>query len=186
MGIRLLIRQHFYIETIPVFSVHCECHGTWDSRKYMNQTFIITKCWKNNYSFDLHDDVIKWKHFPRNWPFVRGIHRSPVNSTHIGQWRGALMFSLICARINGWVNTGEAGDLRRYRVHCDVIVMCTVFGNDAMKTLILRTLRNKYRYLTRTNWRHRALQILANTGSGNGLLPDGTKPLPEPILTYHP
>ena len=23
-----------------------------------------------------HDDVIKWKHFPRNWPFVRGIHRS--------------------------------------------------------------------------------------------------------------
>ena len=24
----------------------------------------------------IHDDVIKWKHFPRNWPFVRGIHRS--------------------------------------------------------------------------------------------------------------
>ena len=23
-----------------------------------------------------HDDVIKWKHVPRNWPFVRGIHRS--------------------------------------------------------------------------------------------------------------
>ena len=22
-----------------------------------------------------HDDVIKWKHFPRYWPFVRGIHR---------------------------------------------------------------------------------------------------------------
>ena len=48
-----------------------------------------------------HDDVIKWKHFPRYWPFVRGIHRSPVNSPHKGQWRGALMFSLICARING-------------------------------------------------------------------------------------
>ena len=25
-----------------------------------------------------HNDVIKWKHFPRYWPFVRGIHRSPV------------------------------------------------------------------------------------------------------------
>ena len=24
-----------------------------------------------------HDDVIKWKHFPRYWPFVQGIHRSP-------------------------------------------------------------------------------------------------------------
>ena len=40
-----------------------------------------------------------------------------------GQWRGALMFSLICARINGWVNNGEAGYLRRHRAHYDVIVM---------------------------------------------------------------
>ena len=24
----------------------------------------------------VHDDVIKWKNFPRWWPFVRGIHRS--------------------------------------------------------------------------------------------------------------
>ena len=34
--------------------------------------------------------------FPRYWLFVRGIHRSPVNSPHKCQWRGALMFSLIC------------------------------------------------------------------------------------------
>ena len=33
----------------------------------------------------LHDDIIKWKHFSRYWPFVRGIHRSPVNSPHKGQ-----------------------------------------------------------------------------------------------------
>ena len=39
-----------------------------------------------------HDDVIKWKHFPRYWPFVRGIHRSLVNSPHKGQWCGALIF----------------------------------------------------------------------------------------------
>ena len=70
-----------------------------------------------------HNDVIKWKHFLRYWPFVRGIHRSPVNSPHKGQWRGALMFSLICVWINGWVNNREAGDLRRYRAHYDVIVM---------------------------------------------------------------
>ena len=41
-----------------------------------------------------HDDVIKWKHFPRYWPCVRGIHRSPVNSPHEGQWHGAFMFSV--------------------------------------------------------------------------------------------
>ena len=70
-----------------------------------------------------HDDVIKWKHFLRNWPFVRGIHRSPVNSPHKGQWRGALMLSLIYVWINDWVNNREAGDLRRYRAHYDVIVM---------------------------------------------------------------
>ena len=70
-----------------------------------------------------HDDVIKWKHFPRYWPFVWGIHRSPVNSAHNGQWRGALMFYLICARINGWVNNREAGNLRPHRAHYDAIVM---------------------------------------------------------------
>ena len=69
-----------------------------------------------------HDDVIKWKHFPRYWPVGRGIHRSPVNSGHEGQCR-ALMFSLICARINSWVNNREAGHLRCHRAHYDVTVM---------------------------------------------------------------
>ena len=73
-----------------------------------------------------HDDVIKWKHFPRYWPYARWIHRSPVNSPHKGQWRGALMFTLICTRINGWVNNRVAGDLRRHRAHSDVNVMTTV------------------------------------------------------------
>ena len=71
----------------------------------------------------VHDDVIKWKYFPRYWPFVKEIHRSPVNFPHKGQWRGALMFTLICDRMNGWVNNHEAGDSRRYLAHCDVIVM---------------------------------------------------------------
>ena len=70
-----------------------------------------------------HYDVIKWKHFPRIWPFVRGIHRSPVNSPHKGQWRGALMFSLICVWINDWVKNREVGDLRHYCAHNDVMVM---------------------------------------------------------------
>ena len=70
-----------------------------------------------------HDDVMKWKHFPRYWPFVREIHRPPVNSLHKGQWGGTLMFSLIWVWTNGWVNTRKAGDLRRYRTHRDVIVM---------------------------------------------------------------
>ena len=74
-------------------------------------------------STHLHDDVIKWKHFPRYWPSVRGIHRSQVNSPHKGQWRRALMFSLICAWMNDWVNNHEAGDLRRHCAHYDVTVV---------------------------------------------------------------
>ena len=50
-----------------------------------------------------------------------GIHRSPGNSPHKCQWRGALIFSLICVWINGWVNSREAGDLRPYRAHYDII-----------------------------------------------------------------
>ena len=97
-----------------------------------------------------HDDVIKWKHLPRYWPFVRGIHRCPVNSPYKGQWRGALMFSLICTRINGWVNNGEAGDFRRHRAHYDVTVPCSV--RDEMRRvytgsiyLLLRVIMNMVR-----------------------------------------
>ena len=64
-----------------------------------------------------------WRHqmetFPRYWPFT-GNRWIPLTK---GQWRAALMFSLICAWINGWVNNREAGDLRRHRAHYDVTVI---------------------------------------------------------------
>ena len=84
----------------------------------------LTRNFQSSFAHHLcHDDVIKWKYFQRNWPFVWGIHRSPVNSPQKGQWRRALMFSLICARTNGWINNREAGDLIRHRAHYDVTVM---------------------------------------------------------------
>ena len=67
--------------------------------------------------------LLNGKIFRVTGPFVRGIHRSPLNSPHKGQWRGALIFSLISVWINDWVNNREAGDLRRYRAHYDVIVI---------------------------------------------------------------
>ena len=54
---------------------------------------------------------------------MRGIHGSLVNSPQKGQWGGALMFSMICAWINDWVNNRYAGDLRRHRAHYDFTVM---------------------------------------------------------------
>ena len=90
------------------------------------QTFTKTNIYQYDMSCDvilIHHDVIKWKPFMRYWPFVQEIHRSPMISPHKGQWRGALVFSLICAWINGLVNNCEACDLGHRRAHFDVTVM---------------------------------------------------------------
>ena len=55
-----------------------------------------------------HDHFIKWKHFPRYWPCVRGIHRSPVNS--LTQRPVTRSFDVFF-------------DLRPNHAHYDVIVM---------------------------------------------------------------
>ena len=141
-----------------------------------------------------HEDVIKWKYFPRYWPFVRGIHRSPVNSPHKGQWRRALMFSFICAWINGWVNNREVGDLRRHRAHYDVTVMAYKIG-----PLVRNTTNNNPHHsvcvcvcvwilwmccLTHCGLGcHIATYIWINIGSGNGVFSDDTSSLSLSILT---
>ena len=66
-----------------------------------------------------HDDVIKWEHFLRHWPFVASEY------PHKSQWSGAFIFSLICAWTNGWVNIRYPGDLRRHQAHYDITVMRT-------------------------------------------------------------
>ena len=98
-----------------------------------------TTCDTNYGLYWVHDGVIKWKRLPGYWLFVQGIHRSPMNSPHKGQWRGALMFSLICAWINGWVSNREAGDLRTHRAHYDVNVMGNVCQNQWMYWLVCST-----------------------------------------------
>ena len=91
----------------------------------------MTKAWwwrrdRCQVTWGIHTmNVIKW---PRYWPFVRGIHRWPVNSPLKGQWRGALMFPLTCAWINSWGNNPEAGDLRHHRAH--YVMMCGKLGDS--------------------------------------------------------
>ena len=79
----------------------------------------------------IHDDVIKWKHFARYWPFLRGIHRSPVERPVT---RG-LVFSLICAWTNGWANSRNGGDLRHHCAHYDVTVI--ISGNPMLQLIAL-------------------------------------------------
>ena len=78
-----------------------------------------------------------WRHqmetFSALLALCAGNSLVPVNSPYRGQWRGALMFSLICARINDWVNNREAGDLRRHRGHYDVNVMMKRGGTSVSR-----------------------------------------------------
>ena len=55
--------------------------------------------------------------------YMRGIHRSPVDSSHKGQWHGALMLPLISAWTRGWADNRDAGDLRRHCAHYDVTII---------------------------------------------------------------
>ena len=76
---------------------------------------------------------------------------SPVTgeSSHKHQWRGDLMFSLICAWINGWVNNGEAGDLRRHCAYYDITVMyCGKTSIKMVKDLTDDNLVNKNIYFS--------------------------------------
>ena len=84
-----------------------------------------TNCLDSGPGAWIHDDIIKWKHLPQYWSFVMGIHRTPMNSPHKGQWRSALMFSMICAWTNGWANHWNASDLSHQHAHYDVTAMKT-------------------------------------------------------------
>ena len=72
---------------------------------------------ENTHNGHRHNNVIRRKHFPCYWPFVRGIHWSLVDSPHKGQWCRALMFSLMCTWTNAWTNMGIACDLSSHVVH---------------------------------------------------------------------
>ena len=93
-------------------------HISWRSTHLLNLYFLFS-WWRHQMETSSASLAFGWGIHRR----LRGIHRSPVNSPHTDQWRGALMFSLICAWTGSWVNNQDAGDLRRHRAHYDVTVM---------------------------------------------------------------
>ena len=91
----------FIIQCTMMYLTYClSCRLRGDPCRRYQHPFIQITVWWN-----FHDDVMKWKQFPRYWPFVRGIHRSPVDPPHKGQWRGAMVFSLIYVWTNIWAKT---------------------------------------------------------------------------------
>ena len=71
-----------------------------------------------------HDDVIEWKHFPRYWPFVGGIHRSPGTGEFPAQmasyaenvsiwWRHHITGAIIRLSQCQWSNDEDYGSIGR-------------------------------------------------------------------------
>ena len=65
-----------------------------------------------------------------------GIHRSHVDSPHKGQWRGVLMFSLICAWTNGCASNRSACEFGRDCAYYDVTVMVVAYGMQFLTHLL--------------------------------------------------
>ena len=122
-------------------SVWC-CTITWSIADILLFGFLkwnLTDTWLNVSHSTSRKCNSWWRHemerFSALLAIKRGIHWGPVNSSHKGQWRGVLMFSLICVWINGWVNTREAGDLRGYRAHYDVTVMWLCLSPESWRPI---------------------------------------------------
>ena len=161
MGIPVLVRWHFYVETEPSLRYHgsniyffCGIYALAQGNAYTfpwslplgrcyissiphgskfshSELYIANKCSCPESCNIYQQNIVtssNGNNFPRFWPFVRVIHRSPVDSSNKGKWRRALMFSLICACTNGWANTWDACDLKRHRAH-DVSVMILLKAN---------------------------------------------------------
>ena len=90
------------INCSPVYFPH---KGPW-MRSFEVSFVDSLKIHENSYLPESHEDVIKW------WI-----------SPHKGQWRGAWIFSLICAWTNGWANNRDAGDFRCHRAHYAITLM---------------------------------------------------------------
>ena len=118
-NMNMLIKHSANTECIH--GVSDEFHSGWITHVWNIRWHSIADIWLyHKGELSTHDDVIKWKHFPRHWPFVRGIRRSPL-------W------------INGWVNDREAGDLKRYRTHYDVTAMSFIKPSDKYQCWVIET-----------------------------------------------
>ena len=117
MSSRARIPTHLYLGVVKiVFQCSNSFYGL-----ILSVLPVKLLCSKSRCVFLIHDDVVKWKHFPRYWPFVRGIHRCipRIKASDAELW----CFIWSALWINGWVNNREAGDLRRHCSHYDVFVM---------------------------------------------------------------
>ena len=80
-------------------------------------SFIVISIYLSGHLSTASIKVRSWKHFLYDWPFVRGIHQSPVVSFTKDQGYPPLKLPLMLAWMSSWTNSQMAGDLRHSHVH---------------------------------------------------------------------
>ena len=115
-----LITCDFYsrhIKPVSMCDITSGHHGM--HRRSMPSWCVQMSSNKQQHSMTLSNGKIVTGHLCWEFTCLRWIPHTKASDADL------LMFSLICARINDWVNNREAGDLRRHHAHYDVIVMET-------------------------------------------------------------
>ena len=124
MGIIILTHTIDRLKVLLIWRYVLEYIQKWNKIIHLELNYR-TNVFENKYQYSTVTPW--WSHQMETFSALLAIcaGNSPVPGEfpHKGQWRGDLMFSLICVWINGWVNNRKAGDLRRYCAHYDVIVM---------------------------------------------------------------
>ena len=189
---KIVSKLHFGFSVWWGFIEPCLCKPHFMREVHVHQmsclvTGLLMLLWPDWYlgiNNHFHDDVIKTT-FPCYWPFVQGIHRSPVNSPHKGQWHRVFMFSLVCSWINGGVNNSEAGDLRRHHTYYDfnVMLMITILTsqidskawwdlNYMLRHMGLKNWYSETRHMGLKNWYSVTFSTPASAGGvyGNNLI----------------
>ena len=102
-----------------------------------------------------------------------GNQRSPLNSPHKGQWRGALMIYLICAWTNGWANNRDAGGLGRHRAHHGAAVIIHGSNTPVLDPFVIEPDQQGFAIWYHTNislqWRHNGHDGVTNHRRGDCL-----------------
>ena len=122
------VRDHIGFQTYSFLLIHIDVFQISTNRR-------VAELCKSR----MKDKIRTWRrHQMKTFSALLGLcaGNSPVNSTHKGAWRGALMVCLTCAWLNGWINSREAGDSRRHRAHYGVTVMIMLTDTNGLAVIL--------------------------------------------------
>ena len=101
----------------------------------------------------IHNDDIKWKRFPRYWPFVRGIHRSTVNSPPNGRAMG-VSYELLGENSPRYIGSAQVTRPQRVRVLPHYITALLITSTTMGHYFVMGAIKNHLTWIYAINTSH--------------------------------